>query len=87
MKSLMLTESDRGSAHLALLDGGQTNLGSKIDNNFPVQTALTLGEGGLPHMQDQGGAASRWFTFQPASIPQQSIESGVRHLNHAVGVR
>lgn len=81
----MLMESDRGNVHLAPPDGGQTNLESTIDNHDSAQTTLAIGEGGLPCMH-QSGAVPRWFTFQPALVPQP-IEPEVRHLSHVVGVR
>jgi len=82
---MMLVSLMAGTLHLALLDGGQTNLVSNIDNNYPAQTTLPVGEGGLSRVRCQGGATPRWFTFQLALLLQPTRP--IVRLNHAVGVR
>ena len=79
-------ESDGGNDTSALPGWRTTNLESIIDNHYSAQTALAIGEGGLPRMKNQGRVVLRWFTFQLALIPQP-IKPDVRHLSHAVGVR
>lgn len=59
-------------------------LGSNLDNHNPAQTTLLVGEGGLSHVQYQGGATPRCFF--PWALLLQPARPAVRHLNHAVGV-
>jgi hypothetical protein len=73
-----------GMIHLALLDGGQTNLLLNSDNSNRAQTTLTFGEDGPFRMPSQSDAVPRWLTIL-VLIPRKTLLES-RRLNHVVVV-